>query len=100
MDGLRGSSEGFGLFIDATGPISFIFAITIAMLCLYDFGWRKTLGLLIVTMIAGWIWSIVGALIGAIIGQVPLWFAGTVLVYVAAIALFLQFSWFGIFFGK
>jgi hypothetical protein len=68
----------------------------IAILCLYDFGWRKTLALLIVTMIGGWLWSFGGALFGAIIGKLPLWFLGTVLVYVASIALFLQFSWFGL----
>jgi hypothetical protein len=53
MGGLQGSSAWFGLFIDATGLIALVFAVTIAALSLYDFGWRKTAGLLVLTLTWG-----------------------------------------------
>jgi hypothetical protein len=97
MGGLQGSSAWFGLFIDATGLIALVFAVTIAALSLYDFGWRKTAGLLVVTLLGGWCWAAIGAFVAGVVGQLPLWLIGTVLVYVAAIMLFFQFSWFGFF---
>jgi hypothetical protein len=96
MGGFRGSSAVAGLFVDTTGVIAVIFAVTIAALNVYDFGWRNTIGLLALTLMGGWIWAAVGAFIAAFIGKVALWMIGTVLVYVAAVVLFFQFSWFGL----
>jgi len=94
--GMRGSSEGFGLFVDLTGFIGLLASITVLALSLFDFGWKQTLGLFVLTMIAGWVWGAVGAYVGRAITTLGLWIAGTVLVYVAAVPLFLQFSWFGL----
>src|SRR5262249_11060486 len=93
--GMRGSSEGFGLFIDSTGFIGLLLSVTVLALNLFDFGWKQTLGLFVLTMLADWIWVVVGAYVGRI-NTLGLWVAGTVLVYLTAVPLLLQFSWFGL----
>jgi hypothetical protein len=97
MGGFRGSSAAFGLFVDATGLIAVVFAVIVAALNLYDFGWRNTVGLLALTLVGGWLWATMGAFVGALVGKVALWMLGTVVVYIAAIVLSFQFSWFGLF---
>lgn len=93
---MRGRSEGFGVFVDLTGLIGLLLSCAVLALSLFDFGWKQTLGLFVLTMIAGWVWVGVGAYIGRIITTPGLWVGGTVLVYVAAVPLLLQFSWFGL----
>src|SRR6266478_8609336 len=78
MEGFRGSNAAFGFFVDATGLIAVLFAITIAALNLYDFGWRKTVGLLVLTLAGGWFWAALGTFVAALAGKVALWIIGTV----------------------
>ena len=95
QQGLRGSNEAFGASIDLTYLIGFGLILTVIALSFFDFGWKQTVGLIVLTMLAGWIWAGVGAFVAAIVTPLFLWITGTVLVYVAAIPLLLQFSWFG-----
>jgi len=94
LGGLRGTNKRFGLFVDATMLFAWAAVITIVALSLYDFGWRKTIGLVVLMTVAGFIWAAVGAYVELIISWYAVWIIGTALVYVAAIVLFSQFSWF------
>jgi|SRR5262245_53227789 len=91
--GLRGSNEAVGAFVDLTYWIGLALILTVMALSFFDFGWKQTAGLIGLTMVAGWIWAAIGAFI-----VTPLFLSvvGTMLVYVAAIPLLLQFSWFGL----
>jgi hypothetical protein len=94
--GFRGSNEAFGAFVDLTYGIGLALILTAMALSFFDFGWKQTAGLIGLTMVAGWAWAALGAFIAAIVTPQFLWVTGTVLVYVAAIPLLLQFSWFGL----
>jgi hypothetical protein len=97
QDGLRGSSWVAGLIIDGAGIFGFVAIVTVAALSLYDFGWRKTLGLGLLATIAGFVWSAAGILAERGVGRFALWALGTLLLYVSAIVLFCHFTWFGVF---
>ena len=94
--GMRGSNETFGMLVDATYLIGTSVGLLALALSLYDFGWKRTLGLFVSTMLIGWLWGAVGAFAGTLISSLALWMIGTALVYVAAIPLLWQFSWFGL----
>jgi hypothetical protein len=94
--GLRGSNEAVGAIIDLTYLIGLVLMVAVVALSFFDFGWKQTVGLIVLTMLAGWVWAAVGAFVAATVTPPALWIAGTVLVYLAVVPLLLQFSWFGL----
>jgi hypothetical protein len=94
--GLRGSSETFGAFVDLTSLVGLAIVVAVIAMHWFDFGWEKTLGLVGLTMAVGWLWAMLGAFVAAMVTPLVLWIIGTALVYVAAVPLLFQFTWFGL----
>ena len=93
--GLRGASEGFGVFVDLTGMMSILFALLFLIATGYDFGWRAALGLILITQIVGLAYSLISTAIlrGDRIG---VWMVGTLSIWALMPFLAIQVSWFGL----
>lgn len=53
--GLRGSNEGFGLFVDLTGFAAMIFSYVWIVAYAFDAGWQRAVGLFAVTWLASFV---------------------------------------------
>ncbi len=97
MGGLQGASEWFGLFVDYTGGLALVFAYIVLALNWYDFGWRSTLGLAVITMLLLQVWGILGAFVERAVSTPVVWYVSTALLYVFGPVLATKYSWFGTF---
>ena len=84
------------VFVDLTSLIGLAIVALVIAMHWFDFGWEKTLGLVGLTMVIGWLWSMLGTLVAALATPLVLWMIGTALVYLSAAPLLSQFTWFGL----
>ena len=92
--GLKGSSEAFGLFVDATGSLSRIFSLAFLGAVWFDFGWQSAVAL----VVAGLLVSMAYALLSTLIMKgesVAVWLVATGLTWPLAIVLSTTVTWFG-----
>ena len=82
------------MFVDLTAFFGTVVGLAIIAMHWFDFGWQKT-ELVGLTAIISTAWAIIGVFVEKTMSSLFLWMVGTFLVYVAAIALLFQFSWFG-----
>jgi hypothetical protein len=95
-EGMRGSSEGFGIFVDLTASLSAIFGIVFLIAFFYDFGWKLTVGLVAITSLSAMVFSV---LIGFLFrgDNLAIWMLCTFAVWPMVFVVSRYVSWFGIF---
>jgi hypothetical protein len=86
-----------GIIVYLAGIVGAVGAVAATLLHLYDFGWRRTVGILLMTgAYGGFIGTGALSMIRvALKGEELIWLVGTVMVYAAVIGLLSQFSWLG-----
>ena len=93
--GMRGASDGIGAFADITGLLGFLFGLAFLGAFSFDNGWKETLGLIVIALLASVVWSVVSTAIFRG-DNFFLWLIGTLATWPLAILLACQVSWFGI----
>ena len=94
--GLRGSSEGVGLFVDLTGALSIVFYVLFLLAYGYDAGWHPAVGLFVASVVGATLTSIV---MGAIFrgDNLGVWMVSTIAIWPAAFFMSRLVTWFGLF---
>jgi hypothetical protein len=93
--GVQGDSPLVGAFVDITGGLSLIFAFFFTVAYAYDFGITSAVALLVVTFLAGILWTAVSTImLGG--DNVFVWMIGTVAIWPLAIWLSTTLTWFNL----
>jgi len=96
--GMKGNSASFGFFVDVTATIGQFGQYVLFAAYLYDQGWKKTLGLYVITLIVGLPMQVGPLLIKRTSGEALLLFrlACLALLYISLLYICYHLSWFGV----
>ena len=93
LHNFRGSWILLGEFVDWTRIISLLFAIALLISCGLTFGIQYTVGLLIIVVLTGYIYTLVSTLImGG--DNIIMWLVGTIAIWPIGIWLATKLNWF------